>query len=296
MSDSFTVDSARRMIEPRPRDAHKGNFGHLLVIGGSPGMSGAPFLVSEGALRVGVGLCTVGVPESIAPVLEIKTAEAMTLWLSSGEGGHLVEVAVDECLEFLQRADGYVLGPGIRTRPETVEFVGRFLEGVGKPGLIDADGLNCLAELGAQAVSELVGGKSGLILTPHPGEMARLIGKETREIQEAREETTCVLAQELGVVVVLKGWQTVVAGPEGDVTVNSTGNPGMAKGGSGDVLAGMIGGLLVQGKTPEDAARLGIFLHGMAGDLAAEELTEPGMTVSDLVEWIPEAWTQVIGE
>jgi len=257
-------------------------------------MSGAPFLVSEGALRVGVGLCTVGVPEPIVPVLEVKTTEAMTLALPAGKEDHLTDEAAGACLDFLQKADGYVLGPGIRTHTKTVEFVKAFLEAADKPGIIDADGLNCLAQLGKETARELLGRNPGTVITPHPGEMARLTGIETSQIQEQREESALELAQELGAIVVLKGWRTVVAGPEGEVTVNSTGNPGMAKGGSGDVLTGMIGGLLAQGQSPMEAARLGVFLHGLAGDLAAESWSEPGMTVSDLIDMIPDAWLEVI--
>jgi len=183
-----------------------------------------------------------------------------------------------------------VAGPGLSRVPETQRFFLRFIQRVTLPTVIDADGLNALAT----DVSLLKESKAPLVLTPHPGEMGRLIGKSSRFVQANRKKVARDFAKRYGVFVVLKGHRTVVAAPDGDSYVNPTGNPGMASGGTGDVLAGVVGGLLTQGLTPYDAARLGVYVHGLAGDLAAKEKGEVSLIAGDLLRHLPVAFKKVV--
>lgn len=280
------------MAPVRKSDAHKGEFGHLFVVAGSVGFTGAAHLTCEGALRSGVGLVTLGVPRSLNAVMEVKTTEAMTLPLPETDAQTISPDAVEAIKAFQERATALAVGPGLSTHPATVEAVHSLLSALTIPVVVDADGLNALAqrvglvaELGVEAV-----------LTPHPGEMARLTGVPTPEIQANRDKIALKCAQEWGCTVVLKGAGTVVASPAGDVAVNTTGNSGLASGGSGDVLTGLIGGLLAQGLDAWSAASLGVYLHGLAGDIAAEELTPQGMTALDVVHALPSAWHMLLEE
>ncbi len=289
MHTAISREYVASLVPARAADAHKGVFGHLLIVAGSPGFTGAAFLACEGALRSGVGLVTLGVPAGLNSIMETKTTEAMTLPLPETDRHTLSCDAVEPALEFAGKCSAIALGPGISRDGETQRFVHRFLEKAELPAVVDADGLNALAGnldvLGARAAP--------MVLTPHPGEMSRLVGKSTADIQRDREGCALAFAKERNVVLVLKGAGTVIASPEGDVAVNTTGGAGLASGGTGDVLTGLIGGLLAQGISAWDSAVIGVYLHGLAGDLAAEERTEWGMVAGDVARALPAAWKRV---
>jgi len=269
----------------RDRDANKGDFGHLLVIAGSLGKTGAAAMAAKGALRSGAGLVSVAAPFSLVPVIQQQVAEAMCVPAGESIDGTIGIGAEEELLKASGRMNACVIGPGLSTHHETVQVVKNLIQRVAVPMVIDADGVNALAG----SVDVLVKAKAPVVLTPHPGEMARLMGVTTSDVQQDRIGMAQGFAEEHGVTVVLKGAGTVIASPDGEVYINSTGNPGMATGGTGDVLTGMIGSLLAQGYGPTQAACLGVYLHGLAGDLAAEEKGEAGMIAGDVIEKIPEA-------
>lgn len=273
------------LFPPRARVSHKGDYGHVLVVAGSPGFAGAACLAATGAMRAGAGLVTVAAPASLVPVLASKLTEAMTLPLPETADGALGKNAGEEILGAAERFDAAVIGPGLSRRPETAEMVRRLVAALPVPMVVDADGLNALAGDDAAFTSA----SAPVILTPHPGEMGRLMGCETREVLQDRVGAASSFAAAHGVLVVLKGAQTVVAPPDGAASFNASGNPGMASGGSGDVLSGVIASLVGQGLKPRDAARAGVFIHGDAGDRAAAARGERGMIASDLVERLPEA-------
>ncbi len=287
-----TAEYAASMVPARKPDAHKGELGHLLVVAGSVGFTGAAHLTCEGALRSGVGLVTLGVPRSLNAVMEVKTTEAMTLPLPETDAQSISPDAVEAINAFQERATAVAVGPGLSTHPDTAEAVRSLLPALTVPMVVDADGLNALAQH-VELVAEL---RAEAVLTPHPGEMSRLTGMPTSEIQANREKVALNHAQEWGCTVVLKGAGTVVASPAGDVAVNTTGNSGLASGGSGDVLTGLIGGLLAQRLDPWSAATLGVYVHGSAGDIAAETLTPQGMTALDVVYALPAAWRMLLEE
>ena len=271
----------------RPLNVHKGRYGHLLGIAGSPGKTGAGVMTAQAALRVGTGLVTMGVPASLNPIFESSLLEAMTLPLSD-EKGCLAGSALEEIEAVLEGKSAVAVGPGLGTRPSTMELVRELVQKVDLPMVIDADGVNALGG----HLDLLRGRRAPVILTPHPGEMARLVGTSPGQIQERRLETARDFAKEYGVILVLKGAGTVSALPDGTIFVNPTGNPGMASGGSGDVLTGIIGGLLAQGVDPAEAAWSGVYLHGLAGDRAAETVGEASLLAGDMIDVLPE----IIGE
>jgi hydroxyethylthiazole kinase-like uncharacterized protein yjeF len=292
--DAQTIDRAvaRELVPPRPEDAHKGRFGHLLVVAGSPGFTGAAALACEAGLRSGAGLVTLGIPQPLASIMAAKTMESMILALPATVESTLSMDAKKPIESFLSRATALAIGPGISTHPETADLLIEMLPTVPVPQVIDADGLNCLSR-DPDALGRL---PAETVLTPHPGEMARLTGLSTAEVQENRIDVARRWAGTWGVVVVLKGHRTVIAGPGGAVAVNSTGNSGMATGGSGDVLTGLLGGLLAQGMSPWDAARLAVYLHGLAGDIAADDLTPEAMIAGDMLISIADAWRHLHDE
>ena len=273
------------ILGARRRDAHKGDFGHLLVLAGSLGKAGAAALAARGALRSGAGLVTVATPNSLVPIVQQQVMEAMCIPAAESIDGTLGLGAEEELLKTLRSMDALALGPGLPTHYETVQSVKGLVRHGDLPMVIDADGINALA-----GVPEVLRQSAApIVLTPHPGEMARLTGLTSAEVQQDRIGTAQRYARKHGVTVVLKGAATVVASPSGDAWINTTGNPGMATAGTGDALTGMIGSFLAQGYGPADAACLGVYLHGCAGDLAAEEKGEAGMIAGDLIEKIPEA-------
>lgn len=286
MADEIDILMARRLLPFRPVDGHKGTFGHVFILGGSRRFCGAPRMACDAAARSGAGLVTAGVPDALANVIGAGLVEPMCLPLPSTALESLSADALEPALAFAADKAAVVLGPGLGTEGEAWQFVRDFVRKCPVPTVVDADGLNALA-----ADCDALRGAAGpLVLTPHPGEMARLTGSATTKIQAHREPMAGDFARQYRCVLVLKGHRTVVAGPEGRILVNTTGNAGMATGGAGDVLSGLIGGLLAQGMAPFDAAALGVFVHGLAGDLAAEEKTQRGMVASDLIAALPASW------
>ncbi|MBW1712496.1 MAG: NAD(P)H-hydrate dehydratase, partial [Deltaproteobacteria bacterium] len=266
-----------------PPEAHKGTAGHLLILAGSPGKTGAACLVAEGALRAGAGLATCGCPASLNPILEAKLTEAMTEPLAETAQGTLGPESVAGLAPLLEGKTALALGPGLSTRPEVKELVDWVVHEANLPLVIDADGLNLLAPR-PEVLKET---KKGAVLTPHPGEMARLLKSTPAQIQADRLGAARTLAQRSGQVVILKGARSIVASPEGQVFINPTGNPGLASGGTGDVLTGLIGGLLAQGLSPLQAAQAGVYVHGLAADLLWQETGGRGFLASEVARAVP---------
>ena len=279
------------LLPPRPADAHKGDAGRVLLVAGSAGLSGAAALCARGALRVGAGLVTVGIPARLHDPMVEKLTEAMLLALPETREGSLSLQALPPLVRAIDRMDAVAIGPGLSQQAQTKELVRQLLPKITKPLVLDADALNAIAEEPAVLKRLLL----PAIVTPHPGEMGRLIRQSAEDVQRDRERTAVEFANMYKVVVVLKGHATVVASYDGAVSVNDTGNPGMASGGCGDVLTGMIASLLGQKLSSFDAAWLGVYLHGLAGDLAAEGQGEIGLIASDVVDRIPQAIRQYQG-
>ncbi len=265
----------------RAPDAHKGTFGHVLVIAGSVGKTGAAILSATAALRAGAGLVTVATPEPALATIAAGRPELMTEPLPA----ELDEDGASRALALAKGRDAVVIGPGLGQDAGTRAFVRAVLENCTAPLLLDADALNALAPSrnDSGAVTSLRR-KAPTIVTPHPGEMARLTGSTAVDVQRRRLETARAFAMETGAVVVLKGQRTVVADGDGRAAINPTGNPGLAKGGTGDVLSGVVGALLGRGLDAWQAALAGVFLHGRAGDLAAEERGQEALLAGDVVE------------
>jgi NAD(P)H-hydrate epimerase len=272
-------------LPPRPADTHKGTYGRLLVVAGSPGMSGAAVLAARAAVRGGAGLVTVASSAATLPAIVAQAAEPLSLALPADPDEGLAPESVRLILRHLEAAgSALLLGPGLGSAPSTVEAVTRLVERVPACLVLDADGLNCLARAGDPAV-RLAARPAPTILTPHPGEMARLLGRRVAE----RLADAAGFAAASRSVVLLKGAGTVVT--DGAMSyVNPTGNPGMATGGSGDVLGGLLGALVAQGLPGLRAAVLAAYLHGLAGDLAAVELGQEALAAGDLVDFLPAAW------
>ena len=278
-------------LPPRPFNAHKGTFGSLLIIAGQAGMDGAARLTACAALRSGCGMVYGAFPAEVAQALAGILIETIKIALPGGGGKYLTHDSWDTIAPHLEKCDAIALGPGIGTRHETSRLVDELVcQDI--PMVIDADALNCLV---TRAVC-LAKRSSPAVLTPHPGEMARIIGATTEEVQADRVGVASKFAVDAAAVVVLKGAQTVIAAPDGRVFINPTGNSGLAKGGAGDLLTGLIGGLLAQGCTALDAACAGAYLHGLCADLAIPELTERAMLPSDLLHYLPEAFLEVTRE
>ncbi len=271
-------------LAPRQVDGHKGDYGRVHVVGGSVGMAGAPCLCGQAALRSGAGLVTVAVPESLYPIVAAKLTNCMSLPLPERDGG--IDVAGDaQSREELGRADVVALGPGLGRSEAARESVHRLTDELRCAMVIDADGLNAFA--GGEGLSPTP--SAPRVLTPHPGEMARLMGlKETADVRKDREGIAMRAAVRFGAIVVLKGHATVVTDGE-SVYVNTTGNPGMATGGVGDVLTGVIAGLLAQGLSAFGAAQLGAYIHGLAGDAVRDRVGEVSLIATDLLDALPAA-------
>ena len=277
-------NDVRGRIPKRRADSHKGTYGHVLVIGGSWGKTGAAALAALGALRGGAGLVTVATrPEALVPVMQ-HAPEVMGLELINE--GPLGPRDLNALLDAAEGKDAVVFGPGIQRGDETWKLLGPFLEELTCPCVLDADALNSLA--GHPEILQKA--KSELLLTPHPGEMARLVNLTTAEVQKSRVTLARSFAKDHQVVLVLKGARTLIARDDGTVFVNPTGNAGMATAGTGDVLAGLSGALLAQGLSTEDAAIAGTWVHGLAGDVAKERRGEMGLIASDLLEGLGEVW------
>ncbi|PKM77348.1 MAG: bifunctional ADP-dependent NAD(P)H-hydrate dehydratase/NAD(P)H-hydrate epimerase [Firmicutes bacterium HGW-Firmicutes-15] len=273
----------KRLLKPRMPESHKGTYGHALVIGGSTGMTGAVIMTSYAALRTGAGLVTAALPESLVPILEASVMEVMSRALPETSEATISLEALPAIENLLGTVSVCAIGPGMSTYQEANAILRQVLEKSGVPILIDADGLNALA--GDTAIFK--DRQVPIVITPHPGEMARLTGLTVEEIQQNRLEIARNYAVEWGITVVLKGNKTVVASPSGEVFINMCGNPGMATAGSGDVLSGIILGLMAQGLRPQSAAVAGVYIHGSAGDRAAEILGQRGLIAGDLLNHLP---------
>ncbi|MCL0102542.1 NAD(P)H-hydrate dehydratase [Dehalococcoidia bacterium] len=281
----ITTEAVRAMLPPRPLDANKGSFGRLLVVAGSINYIGAAYLACEGAMRVGTGLVTLATPKSLQPVLAGKLVEATYIPLPESEPGVINKEAAPLLREQLAGYDAMLLGCGLGQHPATVQFLRELLFDGSPviPLVVDADGLNILSQI--PRWWQMLPGKA--VLTPHPGEMSRLVGNPVAEIQKDRLEAARKAAVEWKQTVVLKGAHTVVASSDGQVRISGAANPGLASAGTGDVLSGVIAGLMAQGLRPFDAASCGVYLHAMAGDLVRAELGDTGMVAGDLLPRLP---------
>lgn len=274
---------------PRPLASHKGDFGHVVIVAGSVGKAGAAILTARAAVRGGAGLVTVAVPEPIVQTVDLGSIESMTLALPVDPSGALTDEAVGILLEFCQGKQAIAVGPGLGTRKATVSAVQSLVQSCELPVVLDADGVNAFASV----IDRLSSRRADTVLTPHPGELGRLLSLTAEEIQADRVGAARLAAARSGAIVVLKGHQTLIAEPGGRVFVNVTGNPGMATGGTGDVLTGLIASLIGQGYEALTSAQLGVYLHGLAGDLAAESSGVTGLAATDLLTALPAAFEQL---
>src|SRR5271156_4486800 len=285
-----------RFAKRRKADGNKGDYGHALIVAGSVGKSGAAVLASWAALRTGAGLVTVATPEPVLPIVAAHTPEIMTEPLAATEAGSvsLRSLEYERFEAILKGKRAMAMGPGLSTHDETQQFVRNVLGTRTVPIILDADGLNAFAG----RAQELNNGNGALALTPHPGEMARLLSCGIPDVQAQRLEVARKSAADWNAIVILKGQQTVVAAPDGQVFVNSTGNPGMGTGGTGDVLTGMLAGLTAQfGASPwVRVLAFGVYLHGLAGDIAYADSGEAPLLASDLIRAIPRAYQQFYAE
>jgi len=284
-------DLVQRLLPPRPPAGHKGTFGHVLVVAGARGMAGAAVLAARGAQRAGAGLVTLAGPAGLQPVFAGAILEALTWALPESPDGGLAAEAAEEVVHALRRADVLVIGPGLSRADAVGQAVRRVLEAATKPVVADADGLYALGE-GAGFLERTRQRAYPLVVTPHPGEMARLCGVPVREVTANPLALARDRARAWQAVVVLKGSPTVVAAPDGRVFINSTGSAALATGGTGDVLAGTIGGLIAQGAAPWAAAVAGVYVHGLAGDLAAQARGPAGIVAGDVAASLPAALAQ----
>ncbi len=273
-------------LKQRDPQSHKGMFGRVLVLAGSRGLTGAACLCSQAALFSGAGMVTLGIPSSLNIVAEIKLTEVMSLALPETSEASLAEKAFAPIVEFCDRATIIAVGPGLSRNKETQSLIRRLVREITLPMVIDADGLNALI----QEAKILKQGKGPRIITPHPGEMSRLAGVSTGEIEKDRTGLAKKFSSSYNVVTVLKGAGTVVAAPDGRVFVNNTGNPGMATGGTGDVLTGVVAALLGQGLEPFEAAKTAARVHGLAGDLAVKNVGQLSLTPTDVLNNLSQAF------
>lgn len=289
MTEPLDVIAAPPRLPPRRPDSHKGTYGRVLVVAGSRGMTGAAVLCGSAALRGGAGLVQVACPADVQPTVAAGNPCYTTAGIASRADGTYSEACLEELARLGEPADVLAVGPGLGDR-EDVGFLvrGLLVRLPGKPVVLDADGLNVLAPLKADGLPERPG---PLVLTPHPGEFARLLGVSTTQVQADRDQLAVDFGRRHKLVLVLKGHRTVVTDGQ-RVYRNDTGNPGMATGGTGDVLTGLVAALIGQGLSAFDAAALGAWAHGRAGDLAAGELGQVALTAADLLDYLPGAFRE----
>lgn len=281
----LTEDEIVKLMPHRLVNSHKGSFGHVLVVAGSIGKGGAAAMTSVSCLKAGAGLVTLAAPVSVQPLIAGKLTEVMTYPLDETDEKTISLKAINTLLELSKDKEVAAIGPGLTINKDTAELTRQFIKEVATPIVIDADAINALnGHLGI-----LKERSSDTILTPHPGEMARLTGKTPSDVQKDRIGIAKDFAVSYGVYLVLKGAHTVIAEPTGVVHINPTGNPGMATAGTGDALTGIIAGFIAQGIDISSAVKLGVYVHGLAGDMAAEEVGMTGMLAGDLIERIPAA-------
>lgn len=282
--------TAAACVPKRFNNSNKGDYGRALIITGSTGMTGSGCLAAEAAFRSGAGLTYVGVPESLSAIYGASLTEPIILPLADNGSGTLSRKCTGDIIDRIGRMNVVAIGPGLTCTEEIKEIVEKVLCECGVPLVIDADALNCISD-NTEILKRL---KASAVITPHPGEMSRLTGLGIKDIQADRLGTARKFAAEFGVIVVLKGNRTVVALPDGRTFINPTGNPGMASAGAGDVLCGIITGLAAQGAPLEKAACAGVFLHGLAGDLAAGELGMHSLIAGDIIRYLPNAFKSII--
>ncbi|MBM7557694.1 NAD(P)H-hydrate dehydratase [Halanaerobacter jeridensis] len=280
----ITADLATKLLPLRDDDSHKGNYGKLLLVAGSTGMTGAAVLTARASLKMGAGLVTVGIPSSVNPILETKLTEAMTYPLAETRDGSLDVGAIEQVEKLMSSRDVLAIGPGLTTTGEVTTVVNKLLTKIEEPVVVDADGLNVIDDLEILKERE-----AATILTPHPGEMSRLLEQPIKEIEVNRVAVAREFAVEYGVILVLKGSRTVIATPTGEVYINYSGNSALATGGSGDVLTGLITSLVGQDLAPVDASIIAVYLHGLAAEIGSEELTKYSLVPSDLIDYLPQA-------
>ncbi len=278
-------ETLRPYFKKRKRDSHKGSYGHLLIIAGSLGKTGAATMSGKAALKMGAGLVTVATPLSCLPIVARSMSELMTEPLAETLERTIAAEALPRAAQLLEGKDALMIGPGLSTHPSTREFLHKLLPRVKIPVVIDADGLNNLA--GKLDLLRSIRGPK--ILTPHPGEFARLLDVTTKDVTDRKLELTPDFAKEHGVYLVLKGYRTLIATPDGRVSINPTGNPGMATAGSGDVLSGMIASEIIQEDDRFGAMLAAVYVHGLAGDIAAARLGEKFITAGDIISALPAA-------
>lgn len=275
-------DSIKMLLPKREKESHKGTYGKVGIIAGSKGMTGSVYLASQAALRTGSGLVYTIVPQAIETIMSIKLTEAIIKPVKDNEGFFSKE-SLNGILNEIKGLDVIAIGPGIGADKDRLYIIQEVLKNYTKPIVIDADGINSLSF----NLNILNNHTSSIIITPHPKELAKLLNKSTRDIQENRIYYSKYISKKYNIIVVLKGFNTIVALPTGEIYINGTGNPGMATAGSGDILTGIIASFIGQGIKPEDAAKLGVFCHGLAGDLASYEKGEYGIIATDILENIP---------
>lgn len=279
---------AKGILIDRKEDSNKGSYGRVGIIAGSKGMVGAAYLSSKASLRTGSGLVYSIVPESISTILQVKSIENIIKSFGDLNSDGFTRNSILDILEYCKSMDAIAIGPGIGVDEDNVELVEQLLHTIQAPIVLDADGINCVSN----KKSILLNRNNKLIITPHPGELSRLINISIEEIQNNREKYSMEVSKKYGVIVVLKGNKTIVCNNE-EIYINTTGNPGMATAGSGDVLTGIIVSLLGQGIDSFTSAKLGVFIHGLAGDIARDEKGEYSLIASDIIENIPLAINKI---
>jgi len=285
------IDISRRskkILFNRPLDSHKGGLGHLFVLAASAGMTGAAALTCLAALRSGCGVISLGIPASLLGVMEVKLSEIIKKPFAETRNKTLSLRSFSAIKSFSANCTALAIGPGLSRQKETQKLIQRIIKELNIPMVIDADAINALEE----KVSILKAVKAHAILTPHPAEMGRLIKKSASFVQENRSSVSKTFAKDYDVTLVLKGYETLVSRAE-KIYLNKTGNPGMAKAGTGDVLTGIIGSFLAQGLNEYEAAILGVYVHGLAGDLAAKDKGRVSLIASDLIDYLPPAFKKI---
>ncbi len=289
MAELIDINMVKKNFKSRKKDTNKGTFGTLALFCGSPQMTGAAVLASRAAMRSGVGMVNLFIPKSIHAILASLMIEPVFTIFSENEHGVISKSCANEILKKLEKSTACLVGCGLGKNEDTKQIVYEIIKNYRGPLIIDADGINAVS----QNIDVLRAAKSSVILTPHPGEMSRLVGLSVSSINENREQVALDFARENNVIIVLKGYETIVALPNAKVFKNTTGNSGMSTAGAGDVLAGMIGAFLAQGMAPVDSATSGVFLHGMAGDICAKELSEISVCATDIVNKLPETFLKM---
>jgi len=283
MENTLSYQYVNNLIPERNPNSHKGTFGKLINISGSKSYTGAAALSTLSALRSGVGLCTLASCESVTTIISGAIFEATYLPLTEDINGQIAFSNFDKIFESTKTANAVLIGCGLGKSCEITELVSKLIKNIECPIILDADGINAILD----RIDILRNTKASIILTPHPGEFARILNISTQKVLENRIELSAQFAKEYGVIMVAKGAGTIVSTPDGYSYISTTGNPGLSRGGSGDVLAGIISSFVAQGLSPVDAACAGVFLHGFAADRVAEKLSMQGMLPTDVINELP---------